>query len=77
MHHRCAGARVRGCAGATEVSADFIGTVTEAVTTEIAAWQARPLAPVYPVIFVDALRVKMRDERTVRNKAVYSGAGAC
>ena len=60
---------------ATEVSADFISTVTDAVTTEIAAWQGRPLEPVYPVIFFDALRVKMRDEGTVRNKAVYLALG--
>lgn len=60
---------------ATEVSADFISTVTDAVTTEIATWQTRPLEPVYPVIFFDALRVKMRDEGTVRNKAVYLALG--
>lgn len=61
---------------ATEVSPDFISTVTGAVTTQIAAWQARPLEPVYPVIFSDALRVKIRDESTVRNKAVYLALGA-
>ena len=60
---------------ATEVSADFISTVTDAVTAEIAAWQARPLEHVYPVIFFDALRVKIRDEGTVRNKAVYLALG--
>ena len=60
---------------ATEVSPDFISTVTDAVTAEIAAWQARPLERVYPVIFFDALRVKMRDEGTVRNKAVYLALG--
>ena len=60
---------------ATEVSADFISTVTDAVATEIAAWQARPLERVYPVIFFDALRVKIRDEGTVRNKAVYLALG--
>lgn len=60
---------------ATDVSADFISSVTDAVATEIAAWQARPLEPVYPVIFFDALRVKMRDEGTVRNKAVYLALG--
>jgi len=60
---------------ATEVSADFISTVTDAVTAEIAAWQARPLERVYPVIFFDALRVKIRDEGTVRNKAVYLALG--
>lgn len=60
---------------ATEVSPDFISTVTDAVTAEIAAWQARPLERVYPVIFFDALRVKIRDEGTVRNKAVYLALG--
>jgi putative transposase len=60
---------------ATEVSADFISSVTDAVATEIAAWQARPLDRVYPVIFFDALRVKIRDEGTVRNKAVYLALG--
>jgi transposase-like protein len=59
----------------TEVSADFISSVTDAVATEIAAWQARPLERVYPVIFFDALRVKIRDEGTVRNKAVYLALG--
>lgn len=59
----------------TEVSPDFISTVTDAVTTEIAGWQARPLERVYPVIFFDALRVKIRDEGTVRNKAVYLALG--
>jgi putative transposase len=60
---------------ATEVSADFISSVTDAVAAEIAAWQARPLDRVYPVIFFDALRVKIRDEGTVRNKAVYLALG--
>jgi transposase-like protein len=60
---------------ATEVSPDFISTVTDAVTAAIAAWQARPLERVYPVIFFDALRVKIRDEGTVRNKAVYLALG--
>jgi transposase-like protein len=60
---------------ATEVSPDFISTVTDAVTAEIAAWQARPLERVYPVIFFDALRVKIRDEGTVRNKAVHLALG--
>jgi putative transposase len=60
---------------ATEVSPDFISTVTDAVSTEIAGWQARPLERVYPVVFFDALRVKIRDEGTVRNKAVYLALG--
>jgi putative transposase len=60
---------------ATEVSADFISSVTDAVSAEVTAWQARPLDRVYPVIFFDALRVKIRDEGTVRNKAVYLALG--
>lgn len=54
-----------------EVSPDFISTVTDAVHTEVTAWQSRPLEPMYPVVFFDALRVKIRDEATVRSKAVY------
>jgi transposase-like protein len=54
-----------------EVSPDFISTVTDAVHAEVTAWQSRPLEPMYPVVFFDALRVKIRDEATVRSKAVY------
>ncbi len=56
---------------ATEVSPDFISSVTDAVMGEVTAWQARPLEPMYPVVFFDALRVKIRDDAVVRNKAVY------
>src|SRR5687768_56093 len=56
---------------AVEVSPDLISTVTDAVVAEVSAWQARPLEPMYPVVFFDALRVKIRDEATVRSKAVY------
>ena len=54
-----------------EVSPDFISTVTDAVISEVTAWQSRPLESMYPVIFFDALRVKMRDDGLVGNKAVY------
>jgi putative transposase len=54
-----------------EVSPDLISTVTDAVVAEVTAWQARPLEPLYPVVFFDALRVKIRDEAVVRSKAVY------
>jgi putative transposase len=54
-----------------EVSPDLISAVTDAVLDEIAAWQAGPLEPVYPLVFFDALRVKVRDEELVRNKAVH------
>jgi putative transposase len=60
---------------AIEVSPDLISAVTDAVLDEIAAWQARPLEPVYPLIFFDALRVKIREEALVRNKAVHVALG--
>ena len=56
---------------AVEVSPDLISTVTDAVHAEVTAWQPRALEPMYPVVFFDALRVKIRDEGTVRSKAVY------
>ena len=58
-----------------DVSPDLISTVTDAVLEELAAWQARPLEAVYPLVFFDALRVKIRDEGTVRNKAVHIALG--
>jgi putative transposase len=54
-----------------DVSPDLISAVTDAILDEIAEWQNRPLEAVYPLVFFDALRVKVRDEGTVRNKAVY------
>jgi putative transposase len=56
---------------AVEVSPDLISTVTDGVIAEVTAWQSRPLEPMYPVVFFDALRVKIRDEATVRSKAIY------
>jgi len=56
---------------AIDVSPDLISEVTDAVVAEVTAWQARPLEPMYPVVFFDALRVKIRDESVVRSKAVY------
>ena len=58
-----------------DVSPDLISAVTDAVLEEIAAWQARPLEPAYPLDFFDALRVKVRDEGLVRNKAVHIALG--
>ena len=58
-----------------DVSPDLISAVTDAVLEELAAWQARPLEAVYPLVFFDALRVKIRDEGTVRNKAVHIALG--
>jgi transposase-like protein len=55
----------------TQVSPEFISTVTDAVMAEVTAWQSRPLEPMYPVVFFDALRVKIREDAVVRNKAIY------
>jgi transposase-like protein len=60
---------------ATEVSPEFISSVTDAVMSEVTAWQARPLEPMYPVVFFDALRVKVREDAVVRNKAIYLALG--
>ena len=58
-----------------EVSPDLISTVTNAVAAEVAEWQSRPLEPLYPVMFFDAIRVKVRDQGSVANKAVYLALG--
>jgi len=60
---------------AVEVSPDLISTVTDAIVEEVTRWQARALDPVYAVVFFDALRVRIRDEGTVRIKAVYLALG--
>ena len=58
-----------------EVSPDLVSTITDAVLETVAEWQNRPLEPMYPLVFFDALRVKIRDEGLVRNKAVYVALG--
>ena len=58
-----------------DVSPDLISTVTDAILDEVAAWQARPLEPVYPLVFFDAIRVKIRDEGLVSNKAIHVALG--
>lgn len=58
-----------------DVSPELISSVTDAVMAEVGAWQARPLEPMYPVVFFDALRVKIREDAVVRNKAVYLALG--
>ena len=56
---------------AFEVSPELLSELTDAVVAEVTEWQARQLLPLYPVVFFDALRVKIRDEAVVRSKAVY------
>jgi putative transposase len=58
-----------------DASPDLVSAVTDAVLDEIAEWQNRPLEALYPLVFFDAIRVKIRDEGTVRNKAVYVALG--
>ena len=58
-----------------DVSPDLISAVTDAVLEEVSEWQNRPLEVLYPLIFFDAIRIKVRDEGTVRNKAVYVALG--
>ncbi|BCG97455.1 putative transposase for insertion sequence element ISRM3-like protein [Mesorhizobium sp. 131-2-1] len=58
-----------------DVSPDLISAVTDAVLEEVAERQSRPLDAVYPLVFFDAIRVKIRDEGFVRNKAVYIALG--
>lgn len=58
-----------------DVSPDLVSAVTDAVLEEVALWQNRPLEPAYPLVFFDALRVKIRDEGLVRNKAIHIALG--
>ncbi len=58
-----------------DVSPDLISTVTDAVLEEVAAWQARPLDAAWPLVFFDAIRVKIRDEGMVRSKAIHIALG--
>ena len=54
-----------------EVSPALISNVTEAVIEEVKQWQNRPLEELYPIVYLDALMVKVRDEGHVQNKAIY------
>jgi putative transposase len=58
-----------------EVSPELISSVTNEVIKEVQAWQNRPLDPVYPIVFLDALRVKIRSQGSIINKAVYMAIG--
>lgn len=58
-----------------EVSPTLISSVTDAVSDEVKAWQSRPLDPVYPIVYLDCIHVKVRDTGAVRAKAVYLAIG--
>jgi putative transposase len=58
-----------------EVGRDTISRVTDAVLEDVEAWRSRPLDAVYPIVYFDALRVKVREDRSVRNLACYLALG--
>jgi putative transposase len=58
-----------------EIGRDTISTVTDAVLADVEAWRTRPLDEVYPIVYFDALRVKVREDRSVRNLACYLALG--
>lgn len=58
-----------------EVSPTLISQVTAAVNDDVTAWQARPLEAIYPIVYLDALMVKARDDGKIINKAVYLAIG--
>jgi putative transposase len=58
-----------------EVSPDLISTVTDSVIDEVRSWQSRPLAPIYPILYLDALQGKVKDQGRVSNKAIYLAIG--
>jgi len=60
---------------AVEVSPDLISSVTAAVIDEVRAWQSRPLDALYPILYLDALQVKVKDQGRVSNKAIYLAIG--
>jgi len=59
----------------TELSHDTISNITDAVLEEVKAWQTRPLEEIYPIMYLDALVVKVRDGHQVRNKAAHIAVG--
>ena len=59
----------------TEVSPSLISSVTDAVMDEVKAWQSRPLDALYPIVYLDCIHVKVRDNGAVRIKAVYLALG--
>jgi transposase-like protein len=58
-----------------EVSADLVSQVTDSVMEEVREWQSRPLDSIYPIVFLDAIFIKIRDGGHVKNKAVYLAIG--
>ena len=59
----------------TEVSPALVSKVTDAVLAQVVEWQSRPLDAVYPIVYLDCIRVKVRQDRQVINKAIYLALG--
>jgi putative transposase len=59
----------------TELSHDTISKITDSVLDEVKAWQARPLEEIYPIIYLDAMVVKVRDGHQVRNRSAHIAVG--
>ena len=59
----------------TDIGRDTVSRITDAVLEDIAAWRTRPLDPVYPIVYLDAMMVKVREDRSVQNRACYTALG--
>jgi putative transposase len=59
----------------TEIGRDTISRITDAVLEDVAAWRSRPLDLVYPIVYLDAMMVKVREDRSVQNRACYTAIG--
>jgi putative transposase len=74
MSVRDIAAHLQGLYG-VEIGRDTISRVTDAVLEDVAAWRSRPLERVYPIVYFDALHVKVREDRSVRSRACYLAVG--
>ncbi len=74
MSVRDIAAHLQGLYG-VEVGRDTISRVTDAVLEDVAVWRSRPLERVYPIVYFDALQVKVREDRSVRTRACYLAVG--
>ena len=59
----------------TEIGRDTVSRITDAVLEDVAAWRSRPLDPVYAIVYLDAMVVKVREDRSVQNRACYTAVG--
>jgi putative transposase len=59
----------------TDIDRDTVSRITDAVLEDVAAWRSRPLDPVYAIVYLDAMMVKVREDRSVQNRACYTAVG--